>query len=95
MLAASDFIHSYMTDRLDNSSGSMSPTVCVELKPKCGFLPTSPCILPAHSIKRSVPRFQLHQHLKLAQVSHSSHNIPNSNTTSPIIRSSHLANSVT
>ncbi|CAL5223185.1 g5659 [Coccomyxa viridis] len=43
------------------------PTICLELKPKCGFLPTSPCIHPGHSIKRRVPRFQLHQQLKLAQ----------------------------
>ena len=48
------------------------PTICLELKPKCGFLPTSPCIHPGHSIKRRVPRFQLHQQLKLAQVSCSS-----------------------
>ena len=48
------------------------PTICLELKPKCGFLPTSPCIHPGHSIKLRVPRFQLHQQLKLAQVSCSS-----------------------
>ena len=39
--------------------------ICVELKPKCGFLPASPCI--RHPIQRRVSRYQLHQRLKLAQ----------------------------
>ena len=39
--------------------------ICVELKPKCGFLPTSPCI--RHPMQRRVSRYQLHQRLKLAQ----------------------------
>ena len=42
-------------------------TLCVELKPKCGCLPTSAAIAPAHAIKRAVPRYALHQRLKLAQ----------------------------
>ncbi|CAL8462781.1 g2314 [Coccomyxa elongata] len=42
-------------------------TLCVEIKPKCGFLPTSILIRPEHGIKHRVPRFQLHQQLKLAQ----------------------------
>ena len=44
-------------------------TICLELKPKCGFLPTSACIHPKHAIKQEISRFQLHQHLKCAQVS--------------------------
>lgn len=43
-------------------------TLCVEIKPKCGFLPTSTLIRPEHGIKHRVPRFQLHQRLKLAEV---------------------------
>ena len=43
-------------------------TLCVEIKPKCGFLPTSKLIKPEHQVKRRVPRFLLHQRLKLAQV---------------------------
>jgi hypothetical protein len=39
----------------------------VELKPKCGFLPSSACIASRHGIKREVARYQLHQQLKLAQ----------------------------
>ena len=55
-------------------------TICVELKPKCGFLPTSACIHPKHAVKHKIPRFQLHQHLKCAQVSgshlsHKEHNL--------------------
>ena len=47
--------------------GPEQDTLCVELKPKCGCLPTSAAIAPAHAIKRSVPRYALHQRLKLAQ----------------------------
>lgn len=43
-------------------------TLSVEIKPKCGFLPTSAYIKPEQDIKRRVPRFQLHQCLKLEQV---------------------------
>ncbi|BDA50874.1 Inositol-pentakisphosphate 2-kinase IPK1 at N-terminal half [Coccomyxa sp. Obi] len=42
-------------------------TLCVEIKPKCGFIPTSTLIRPEHEVKKRVPRFQLHQRLKLAQ----------------------------
>ncbi|CAK0784741.1 hypothetical protein CVIRNUC_007945 [Coccomyxa viridis] len=49
------------------NEGTRVCTICVELKPKCGFLPTSACIHPKHAIKREIPRFQLHQHLKCAQ----------------------------
>jgi hypothetical protein len=41
--------------------------LCVELKPKCGCLPESAAIAPAHAVKRAVPRYVLHQRLKLAQ----------------------------
>jgi Inositol-pentakisphosphate 2-kinase len=43
-------------------------TLCVELKPKCGFLPSSAAIHPDNAIKRRLPRFVLHQALKLARV---------------------------
>ncbi|DBB00055.1 TPA: Inositol-pentakisphosphate 2-kinase [Trebouxia sp. C0004] len=43
------------------------PALCVEIKPKWGLLPTSPAIAAKHVIKKQVSRFQLQQHLKLAQ----------------------------
>ena len=39
--------------------------ICVEIKPKCGFLPT--CGLIRHPVKRRMSRYQAHQQLKLAQ----------------------------
>ena len=44
------------------------PVVCIEIKPKCGFLPTAATIHPQRNIKRQRSRFQLQQALKLAQV---------------------------
>ncbi|XP_027149687.1 inositol-pentakisphosphate 2-kinase-like [Coffea eugenioides] len=40
-------------------------SLCVEIKPKCGFLPTSKFIAEGNAIKRSVTRFKMHQALKL------------------------------
>ncbi len=45
------------------------PALCVEIKPKWGLLSTSPAIAAQHAVKKQVSRFQLQQHLKLAQVS--------------------------
>ena len=44
--------------------------VCIELKPKCGFIGGSCATVHPHNqhIKRSRSRFQLHQTLKLAEV---------------------------
>lgn len=47
--------------------GPEQDTLCAELKPKCGCLPAAAAIAPAHAIKRAVPRYALHQRLKLAQ----------------------------
>ena len=44
------------------------PTLCVEIKPKWGLLPSSPAIPAEHEVRRRVSRFQLQQQLKLAQV---------------------------
>lgn len=45
------------------------PTVCVELKPKCGFLPTAAAIAPEHRrLKTGTSRYVLQQRLKLQQV---------------------------
>lgn len=52
----------------ETSEMGQAGTLCVEIKPKCGFLPTSALIRPEHAVKRRVPRFQLHQLLKLEQV---------------------------
>ncbi|XP_038990357.1 inositol-pentakisphosphate 2-kinase IPK1 isoform X3 [Phoenix dactylifera] len=41
--------------------------VAVEIKPKCGFLPSSEFITKANAIKKSVTRFRMHQFLKLHQ----------------------------
>lgn len=37
------------------------PTVCAEIKPKCGFLPSSAHISAELHIKRTLPRFVMHQ----------------------------------
>lgn len=39
--------------------------LCVEIKPKCGFLPSLKFIAEENSIKRNVSRFRMHQFLKL------------------------------
>ena len=45
------------------------PSLCVELKPKCGFLPTAVTVAPEHRhLKGSISRFVLQQRLKLQQV---------------------------
>jgi hypothetical protein len=40
----------------------------VELKPKCGCLPTAESIHPDNRRKRRISRYQLHQQLKVQQV---------------------------
>ncbi|KAF7731260.1 Inositol-pentakisphosphate 2-kinase [Apophysomyces ossiformis] len=48
-----------------------SPTMTIELKPKWGFLPTSPLIKTAHrSIKRRQCRFCMHSQLRNPEVLH-------------------------
>ncbi|PIA52750.1 hypothetical protein AQUCO_01000549v1 [Aquilegia coerulea] len=44
-----------------------NPCISVEIKPKCGFLPSSKFIREQNSIKKSVTRFRMHQLLKLHQ----------------------------
>ncbi|XP_028853209.1 inositol-pentakisphosphate 2-kinase [Denticeps clupeoides] len=44
--------------------GDQRPPICVEIKPKCGFLPFSRHF--TKDCKRKVCRFCMHQHLKLA-----------------------------
>ncbi|XP_057965131.1 inositol-pentakisphosphate 2-kinase-like [Malania oleifera] len=41
------------------------PSISIEIKPKCGFLPFSRFIAEGNDIKRSVSRFRMHQLLKL------------------------------
>ncbi|XP_030894042.1 inositol-pentakisphosphate 2-kinase [Leptonychotes weddellii] len=41
------------------------PILCVEIKPKCGFLPWSSGV--THEVKHRVCRYCLHQHLKLSR----------------------------
>eukprot|EP00250_Pteridium_aquilinum_P011068 c19817_g1_i1 orf=550-1965(-) len=43
------------------------PSISVEIKPKCGFLPSSALIAAKNSIKKKVPRFTMHQILKLTE----------------------------
>nr|CAD1838318.1 unnamed protein product [Ananas comosus var. bracteatus] len=40
-------------------------SIAVEIKPKCGFLPSSEYIAKANSIKKHVTRYKMHQLLKL------------------------------
>ena len=49
------------------------PVMCIEIKPKSGFLPTTATIHPQHNIKRQRSRFQLQQALKLTEVCCSAH----------------------
>ncbi|TQD96102.1 hypothetical protein C1H46_018245 [Malus baccata] len=42
----------------------VEPCISVEIKPKCGFLPSSKFIDEGNSIKRSITRFRMHQALK-------------------------------
>ena len=53
-----------------SSSGSVeAPVVCIELKPKCGFISGCGTVHPDNRpLKHSRSRYQLHQTLKLAQV---------------------------
>ncbi|XP_057423679.1 inositol-pentakisphosphate 2-kinase-like isoform X2 [Lotus japonicus] len=55
------------------SQGS-SPSISVEIKPKCGFLPLSRFISEENAVKKRITRFQMHQALKLHQgeISHQS-----------------------
>ncbi|BBN10612.1 inositol-pentakisphosphate 2-kinase [Marchantia polymorpha subsp. ruderalis] len=45
----------------------MPPTITVEIKPKCGFLPVFPVMNEDNLIKTIVSRFAMHQTLKLSQ----------------------------
>ncbi|WVZ87544.1 hypothetical protein U9M48_034167 [Paspalum notatum var. saurae] len=44
-----------------------SSCIAVEIKAKCGFLPTSEYISKDNSIKKQVTRYKMHQHLKFHQ----------------------------
>ncbi|GKU89971.1 hypothetical protein SLEP1_g4039 [Rubroshorea leprosula] len=50
-------------------NGTLKSGACisVEIKPKCGFLPSSRFIAEGNAIKRCVTRFEMHQALKLHQ----------------------------
>lgn len=43
------------------------PCITVEIKPKCGFIPSSRFMSEGNDIKRSTTRFRMHQTLKLHQ----------------------------
>ncbi|KAH9605523.1 hypothetical protein KSS87_023151 [Heliosperma pusillum] len=43
------------------------PCISVEIKPKCGFLPSSTFIADKNAFKKNVSRFKMHQHLKLKE----------------------------
>ncbi|KNA17367.1 hypothetical protein SOVF_080660 isoform B [Spinacia oleracea] len=45
-----------------------APCISVEIKPKCGFLPSSSFITDENTIKKNVTRFKMHQVLKLQQL---------------------------
>jgi hypothetical protein len=46
----------------------IGPCVCVEIKPKAGFMPGAGSAVAADSIKRRLPRFTMHQLLKHLKV---------------------------
>lgn len=52
------------------SGQPVGPVVCVELKPKCGFVTSCGTVHPSNrELKHSRSRYQLHQLLKLSQAS--------------------------
>ncbi|KAJ2341003.1 hypothetical protein GGF43_006271, partial [Coemansia sp. RSA 2618] len=53
-----------MPNMLQSSLDANTSTVTVELKPKWGFLPTSPAIARGNQVKRRVCRYCMHQCLK-------------------------------
>ncbi|XP_020573960.1 inositol-pentakisphosphate 2-kinase IPK1-like isoform X2 [Phalaenopsis equestris] len=55
-----------MSDHSVFSNGSLKDDVCiaVEIKPKCGFLPSSKFIAKQNAVKKFVTRFRMHQLLK-------------------------------
>lgn len=44
---------------------ALGSCLSVEIKPKCGFLPSAKTIHPGRNIKKKVSRFRLQQSLKL------------------------------
>ncbi|KAG7655156.1 Inositol-pentakisphosphate 2-kinase [Arabidopsis suecica] len=52
------FAHGHVEDK---------PCLSVEIKPKCGFLPSSSFIAEENVIKKSITRFEMHQVLKLRE----------------------------
>ncbi|EOA39368.1 hypothetical protein CARUB_v10012434mg [Capsella rubella] len=52
------FAHGHVEDK---------PCLSVEIKPKCGFLPSSSFIAEENVIKKSVTRFEMHQSLKFKE----------------------------
>ncbi|KAG2302390.1 hypothetical protein Bca52824_031041 [Brassica carinata] len=58
--------HSLFSQGVSNG-GNGGDCLSVEIKPKCGFLPTSRFISEENKLKRSVSRFKMHQILKLEQ----------------------------
>ena len=52
------------------SMKTMNPTFSVEIKPKCGFLPTSPFIDPTRAIKYSVCSYCMLQRTKVKEGKH-------------------------
>ncbi|KAJ3149934.1 Inositol-pentakisphosphate 2-kinase [Geranomyces variabilis] len=62
----------YVPQRRD---GKAVTTIAVEIKPKWGFLPTSPLIAPEHAVKRRTCRYCMHQQWK-AKVAATAQNPP-------------------
>ncbi|CAN0875014.1 Inositol-pentakisphosphate 2-kinase [Linum grandiflorum] len=54
-----------MSDHTLFPHGNGRPCISVEIKPKCGFLPSSSFIAEGNAVKKSTTRFIMHQALKL------------------------------
>ncbi|CAN1127029.1 Inositol-pentakisphosphate 2-kinase [Linum perenne] len=54
-----------MSDHTLFPHGKGGPCISVEIKPKCGFLPSSSFIAERNAVKKSTTRFIMHQALKL------------------------------
>ena len=62
---------SFVTQVNSSETSEHIPTFCVEIKPKCGYLPISPFVAVERGIKHDVCYYCMHQRLKVKEVKYS------------------------